>query len=111
MKSEDSTLTKQPVSHLVDFGSGLSYLSRILVSPPYNLDLVVLGSKRSNIEAGKLLDIRAKLASRPLPPGAPLRSTEDDTKSLGIKKGSIQYVEKMIKDGDMTSVLQASDEK
>lgn len=89
------------ISHLVDFGSGLSYLSRALASEPHNHDVVAIESKKSNIDAGKALDIRAKL-----PSPARVIATEEANLSLSTgKKGSIQYVEKILCDGDLTDII------
>ncbi|KAK6339315.1 hypothetical protein TWF718_008736 [Orbilia javanica] len=102
--------TGDSITHLVDFGSGQSYLSRILASPPHNLDLVAVESKASNIEAGKFLDERVGLTPRSQ--GKTLKQSLDAT---GVKKGSIKYVQHVIKDESMKEVLealkQAEDEK
>jgi hypothetical protein len=59
---EISEATKEPVSHLVDFGSGQNYLGRALASEPYNRDIVAIESKQANAERAKQLDVLAKLA-------------------------------------------------
>lgn len=96
--------TGDSITHLVDFGSGQSYLSRILASPPHNLDLVAVESKASNIEAGKVLDKRVGLTAKSL--GKTLKQSLD-TDGEGVKKGSIQYVQHVIKDESMKEVLEA----
>ncbi|KAF3201351.1 hypothetical protein TWF679_011411 [Orbilia oligospora] len=85
-----------------DFGSGQSYLSRILASPPHNLDLVAVESKASNIEAGKFLDERVGLTARSQ--GKTLKESLNGTET---KKGSIKYVQHIIKDESMKEVLEA----
>lgn len=54
----------QPVSHLVDFGSGQNYLGRALASEPYNRNIVAIESKQENAERAKEFDIMAKLATK-----------------------------------------------
>ncbi|KAK6352486.1 hypothetical protein TWF730_009311 [Orbilia blumenaviensis] len=94
--------TGESITHLVDFGSGQSYLSRILASPPHNLDLIAVESKASNIEAGKFLDTKVGLTARSQ--GKTLKQSLD---SADVKKGSIKYVQHMIKDESMKEVLEA----
>ncbi|KAF3171504.1 hypothetical protein TWF788_009723 [Orbilia oligospora] len=94
--------TGDSITHLVDFGSGQSYLSRILASPPHNLDLVAVESKASNIEAGKFLDERVGLTARSQ--GKTLKESLNGTET---KKGSIKYVQHIIKDESMKEVLEA----
>ncbi|KAF3932786.1 hypothetical protein ABW19_dt0207508 [Dactylella cylindrospora] len=99
--ASDSSTAGDSITHLVDFGSGQSYLSRILASPPHNLDLVAVESKASNIEAGKALDARVGLGSK----------SQNKTLSSNLKtdekKGSIKYVQHMIHDESMREVLEA----
>lgn len=57
-----SDLTDEPISHLVDFGSGQNYLGRALASEPYNRNIVAIESKQANAERAKEFDIMAKLA-------------------------------------------------
>lgn len=52
----------EPISHLVDFGSGQNYLGRALASAPYNKSIVAIESKASNAERAKEYDVMAKLA-------------------------------------------------
>ncbi|KAK6354713.1 hypothetical protein TWF696_003852 [Orbilia brochopaga] len=106
--AKDPSRSGDSITHLVDFGSGQSYLSRILASPPHNLDLVAVESKASNIEAGKALDARAGLAAKSQ--GKTLKETLDSaTQTDEQKKGSITYVQHMIKDESMKEVLDALD--
>ncbi|KAF3927768.1 hypothetical protein ABW21_db0209548 [Orbilia brochopaga] len=105
--TQDQSKSGDSITHLVDFGSGQSYLSRILASPPHNLNLVAVESKASNIEAGKALDARAGLEA--ISQAKTLKETLDDTKQDDEKKGSILYVQHMIKDESMEEVLEALD--
>ncbi|KAI5365001.1 Putative Methyltransferase domain-containing protein [Septoria linicola] len=52
----------QPVTHLVDFGSGQNYLGRALASEPYNRNIVAIESRQENAERAKEYDVMAKLA-------------------------------------------------
>lgn len=57
-----SDATNEPISHLVDFGSGQNYLGRALASEPYNRNIVAIESKQANAERAKEFDIMARLA-------------------------------------------------
>ena len=59
----DKSIT-QPISHVVDFGSGQNYLGRALASPPYNKRVVAVESKEHNIKGAKNMDITAKLVEK-----------------------------------------------
>ena len=52
------------ISHIIDFGSGQSYLGRALASPPFNKRVVALESKLLNIDGARNMDIHAKLAEK-----------------------------------------------
>ena len=54
----------QPISHVVDFGSGQNYLGRALASPPHNKKVVAVESKEHNIKGAKNMDITAKLVEK-----------------------------------------------
>ena len=54
----------QPISHIVDFGSGQNYLGRALASPPHNKRVVAVESKEHNIKGAKSMDITAKLVEK-----------------------------------------------
>ncbi|EWC47378.1 hypothetical protein DRE_00346 [Drechslerella stenobrocha 248] len=107
--ASDPLRAESPITHLVDFGSGQSYLSRILASPPHNLDLVAVESKASNIEAGKALDARVGLGGN-----SGTKASKNSPIFLGEsaehKKGTITYVHHMIKDESMQEVLNALDQ-
>ncbi|KAJ6261437.1 hypothetical protein Dda_4107 [Drechslerella dactyloides] len=105
--AHDQPSSGDSITHLVDFGSGQSYLSRILASPPHNLDLIAVESKASNIEAGRALDIRAGLGATSQ--GKTLTESLDTVTHDDKKKGSITYVQHMIKDESMREVLDALD--
>ena len=59
----DKSIT-QPISHIVDFGSGQNYLGRALASPPHNKRVVAVESKEHNIKGAKDMDITAKLVEK-----------------------------------------------
>lgn len=56
--------TGEPVSGLVDFGSGQNYLGRTLASPPYHQDVIAIERKHHNVAGAKRKDIYAKLAKK-----------------------------------------------
>ncbi|KAJ5639439.1 uncharacterized protein N7484_007301 [Penicillium longicatenatum] len=55
----------EPVSHIVDFGSGQNYLGRTLVSSPYHKHIIAIERKHQYITGAKGMDVRAKLANDP----------------------------------------------
>ncbi|KAI9933226.1 hypothetical protein ASPWEDRAFT_42989 [Aspergillus wentii DTO 134E9] len=56
----------EPISHVVDFGSGQNYLGRTLASPPYNRHIIAIERKHQFISGAKGMDIHAKLAKKKL---------------------------------------------
>ncbi|KAB8234772.1 uncharacterized protein BDW43DRAFT_272893 [Aspergillus alliaceus] len=52
------------ITHIVDFGSGQSYLGRTLASPPYNRHIVAIERKHQFINGAKGFDIFAKLKEK-----------------------------------------------
>ena len=54
----------QPITHVVDFGSGQNYLGRALASPPHNKRVIALESKEHNIKGAKDMDVTAKLVEK-----------------------------------------------
>ena len=56
--------TGQPISSIVDFGSGQNYLGRTLASPPYNHDVIAVERQHHNIDGAKGMDVHAKLAKK-----------------------------------------------
>ncbi|GAB1202336.1 hypothetical protein APSETT445_000948 [Aspergillus pseudonomiae] len=52
------------ITHVVDFGSGQSYLGRTLASPPYNRHIVAIERKHQFINGAKDFDIFAKLKEK-----------------------------------------------
>lgn len=127
-----SSSTGTEISHLVDFGSGQNYLGRALASEPYNKRIVAIESKSHNAERAKELDVMAKLAIKkkvrrdkkafragqdtpevpvdlPTPPSES-ELPKDPSLDPAIEaspdaKGSVQYVEHRILDGDLSSVI------
>jgi hypothetical protein len=55
----------EPVSHIVDFGSGQNYLGRTLASSPYYKHIIAIERKHQYISGAKTMDVRAKLAKDP----------------------------------------------
>ena len=66
LTSEIEESGKNPISHLVDFGSGQNYLGRALAAPPYSKHIVAVESKQHNIEGAKNMDVLAKLVPKQL---------------------------------------------
>ena len=60
----ESMREDEQITHLIDFGSGQSYLGRALASEPYNRNIVAIESKTRNAERAKVYDARAKIAER-----------------------------------------------
>ena len=54
----------EPISGIVDFGSGQNYLGRTLASPTYNQDVIAIERKHHNIHGAKGMDVYAKLAKK-----------------------------------------------
>lgn len=66
LASEIAESGKDPITHLVDFGSGQNYLGRALAAPPYSKHIVAVESKQHNIEGAKNMDVLARLVPKPL---------------------------------------------
>lgn len=62
LADEVATLTGEPLTHFVDFGSGQNYLGRALASEPYNRHVVAVEGRENNIEGAKHLDLMAGIA-------------------------------------------------
>ena len=122
----------QPITHVIDFGSGQNYLGRALASPPYNKRVVALESKEHNIKGAKDMDVTAKLVQKeriirnkkqfrrgvqagdiqqPFYDAKPARyiSSQHPTVLIAPKtdgvNGNIQYIETRIQDGDLSTVV------
>ena len=123
------------ISHLVDFGSGQSYLGRALASQPYSRNIVAIESKSHNAARAKTLDVMARLVPKnqvmrnkkayragidipivpvmqdqlPTPPPEPeLRDDQDGGRDLEVMKdgsGTIQHVEHRIENGNLANVI------
>lgn len=122
------------ISHVVDFGSGQNYLGRALASPPYCKDVIAIESKHHNIDGAKTMDIIAKLAKKKKvmrnkkdfrmgvrgarnlpstitdPDERPDSQTESkvcrvDEEQPSEETGSIQYIESMIRTGDLSKII------
>ncbi|KAF2403048.1 hypothetical protein EJ06DRAFT_520003 [Trichodelitschia bisporula] len=139
-----STLTSslaaahQPITHLIDFGSGHNYLGRALASPPYHENIIAVESRPHVVAGAREIDIMAGLAEKPVvrrnkkayraaraagtvpdwekdkarfaPPAAASSATEGpqrarlETPPAG--RGSVQYVEHRIQDGNLAAVIE-----
>ncbi|KAJ5312000.1 hypothetical protein N7508_002830 [Penicillium antarcticum] len=55
----------EPVTHIVDFGSGQNYLGRTLASSPYYKHVIAIERRHQFISGAKSMDVRAKLAKDP----------------------------------------------
>ncbi|KAJ4993581.1 hypothetical protein SVAN01_01129 [Stagonosporopsis vannaccii] len=66
LTSEIASSGKEPITHLVDFGSGQNYLGRALAARPYSKHIVAVESRPHNIEGAKNMDVLAKLVDKPL---------------------------------------------
>ncbi|KAJ5724561.1 hypothetical protein N7493_006289 [Penicillium malachiteum] len=77
----------QPVSHIVDFGSGQNYLGRTLASSPYHKHVIAIERKHQYISGARDMDIRAKLAKDPKAVYA------NNDKDLKLENGSKDTVE------------------
>ena len=66
LTSEIASSGKDPITHLVDFGSGQNYLGRALAAQPYSKHIVAVESRPHNIEGAKNMDVLAKLVDKPL---------------------------------------------
>lgn len=54
----------EPVSHIVDFGSGQNYLGRTLASAPYHKHIIAIERRHQYISGAKGMDVHAKLAAK-----------------------------------------------
>lgn len=73
----------EPVSHIVDFGSGQNYLGRTLASSPFDKHIIAIERKHHNIAGARGMDIHAKLAEKTVI----LRNKKEYNKS---KKGAVE---------------------
>ncbi|KAL2813192.1 methyltransferase domain-containing protein [Aspergillus cavernicola] len=54
----------EDITHIVDFGSGQSYLGRTLASTPYNKHIVAIERKHQFINGANRMDVYAQLAEK-----------------------------------------------
>ncbi|KAJ5562937.1 hypothetical protein N7461_001698 [Penicillium sp. DV-2018c] len=54
----------EPLSHIVDFGSGQNYLGRMLASAPYHKHIIAIERKHQYISGANRMDVHARLAER-----------------------------------------------
>lgn len=129
--AELSATTDHEITHLVDFGSGQNYLGRVLASEPYNRNIVAIESKDANAVRAKEFDVTAKLAVKeqimrnkklfraggdgsqsvalpqepPTPPPEPTLRAGESSNGDTQSKGTIQYVNYRIADGNLENVV------
>nr|ADI24943.1 unknown [Penicillium aethiopicum] len=53
----------EPLSHIVDFGSGQNYLGRMLASPPYHKHIIAIERKHQYISGANRMDVVARLTT------------------------------------------------
>ncbi|OQE39789.1 hypothetical protein PENCOP_c006G03469 [Penicillium coprophilum] len=53
----------EPLSHIVDFGSGQNYLGRMLASSPYHKHIIAIERKHQYISGANRMDVHARLAT------------------------------------------------
>ena len=56
--------TNHDISHFIDFGSGQSYLGRVLASPLYKKNVVAIERRHTNITGAMDMDVTAKIANK-----------------------------------------------
>jgi hypothetical protein len=54
----------EPISHIVDFGSGQNYLGRTLASSPYHKHIIAIERHHHNISGAQGMDVHAMLAKK-----------------------------------------------
>ncbi|KAJ6034466.1 uncharacterized protein N7446_009217 [Penicillium canescens] len=54
----------EPLSHIVDFGSGQNYLGRTLASAPYHKHIIAIERKHQYISGANRMDVHARLAKQ-----------------------------------------------
>ncbi|KAF7517452.1 hypothetical protein PCG10_001214 [Penicillium crustosum] len=54
----------EPLSHIVDFGSGQNYLGRMLASSPYHKHIIAIERKHQYISGAGRMDVHARLAKQ-----------------------------------------------
>ena len=59
-----SNETGQPVTDIVDFGSGQNYLGRTLASPPYHRHVIAVERRHHVVQGARGMDVHAKLANK-----------------------------------------------
>lgn len=125
------------ITHVIDFGSGQNYLGRALASPPYNMSVVALESKKHNISGAQTMDVTAKLAEKQkiirnkkqYRKDSSQQNTDRTSNIVAIEdstviprkrvdgalnvanvkqsQGRIQYIETVIENGDLSAVIQS----
>ncbi|KAJ5462761.1 hypothetical protein N7475_007705 [Penicillium sp. IBT 31633x] len=73
----------EPLSHIVDFGSGQNYLGRMLASSPYHKHIIAIERKHQYISGANRMDVHARLAK------AEKKKTMHNAKLNKVKKQCI----------------------
>ncbi|CAI7668553.1 unnamed protein product [Penicillium viridicatum] len=110
----------EPITHIVDFGSGQNYLGRTLASSPYYKHMIAIERKHQYISGAKSMDIRAKLAKNPNAQYFHKEKTSSDscngTTELTVPettgtspelrtRGTLSYIEHEIQDGYLEPII------
>lgn len=110
----------EPITHIVDFGSGQNYLGRTLASSPYYKHIIAIERKHQYISGAKSMDIRAKLAKNPNAQYFHKEKSSSDscngTTELTVPettgtspelrtRGTLSYIEHEIQDGHLEPII------
>ncbi|KAL4888602.1 methyltransferase domain-containing protein [Aspergillus ambiguus] len=80
----------EAITHVVDFGSGQSYLGRTLASPPYNRHIVAIERTHQFINGAKGMDISAKLAEKKVVNMYDKRALTGKTRTKNLSSGPVE---------------------
>lgn len=117
--------TGEPVSGVIDFGSGQGYLGRTLASPPHYQNVIAIERKHHNVAGAKRKDVHARLAKyerimrnkkeykRQIIESAATNGHCSDQGSATFKEkasdvglnSSIMYIEHDIVDGEIEDII------
>lgn len=133
LAAEVQCLRREPVTDVIDFGSGQNYLGRILASPPYHMHVTAIERRHHNISGAKGMDVSAKLAKKTkvlrnkkaykrqmqtkaesVDAAAGVWLQEADTEpsmiatdesAAGVQSGSVTYIEHELEDGKLEHII------
>ncbi|KAJ5958224.1 uncharacterized protein N7479_005374 [Penicillium vulpinum] len=77
----------EPLSHIVDFGSGQNYLGRMLASSPYHKHIIAIERKHQYISGANRMDVHARLAAEEK------KNTMHNAKRNKLKKQCIDCID------------------